>query len=83
METQNINYKEKLDSSLSGAMKAWWDSLTKEELLAFIGYTEAFTADTLRQLFASEDIAFMAQMVFSTKNKNAATNFNAGSESRK
>lgn len=69
------SYENKINEGLTNALKAWWNSLTKEEILQYLASQETVTADTLRGLMADTNTELVFGMCFNTKALNADVNF--------
>lgn len=68
-------YAQQMNECLSAAMKSWWESLTKEDLLQYLAEQPHVTADYLRTMLANEQTAMAIGAVFSFNGKTATANF--------
>lgn len=74
-QSQGASYATKLDSAASEMYAKWWNSLTKDEILAYLADQPTVTADNLRQMLANEQATLNIGTAFSVSNLNAVTDF--------
>lgn len=72
---EGSNYAVKMDRLMSNAMKEWWNSLSKDEILQYLHDQPAVTADNLRRMLADVDTVLAFDVRFSTDESAAATDF--------
>ena len=71
----NGDYEEKMNSVLTDAFNAWWNSLTKEELLNWMLEQQSITADAIRDLFKNEGCNLKVGAHFSLEQGKAVADF--------
>lgn len=71
----NSGYAPKMDKTFTSAVKSWWESLTKEELLDYLRDQPAMTADVIRNMLANEQCVLAFGVKFSTSSQDAITDF--------
>lgn len=77
--TSNENYQQRLDRQVSNLIDAWWNGLSKDDLLEFIRDNKAITADMLRALFREQSVVIYSDLTFSTASNKAQVDFNGES----
>ena len=73
-------YTSKMNEVLTEAMSKWWNTLTKEELLAYIADSPQITADVLRTILYNEELKLSVNAMFDTTTQNSMASFFDGSE---
>lgn len=68
-------YAPKMDNSLSDAIKNWWCSLSKNEILDYLRDQPDVTADALRNMLSNENCALAFGVQFSASTMDAVTDF--------
>ena len=74
-QSQGASYATKLDAAASEMYAKWWQSLSKEELLAYLADQPTVTADNLRQMLSNEQATLNIGTAFSVATMNAVTDF--------
>ncbi len=69
------SYTKKMDEMMTEATAKWWDSLTKEEILAYLQDSPEITADVLRMMLSNEQAALSIGSTFDTVTKRATSSF--------
>lgn len=68
-------YVPKMDNALTAAIKQWWESLTKEEILKYLQDQPNITAEVLRNMLANENCVLSFGVSFSAAMQSAVTDF--------
>lgn len=68
-------YATKMDSALTEAVKAWWEGLSKEDLLQFMQEQSDITADHIRAMLSNEQCNMIFGVAFSLATLDAAADF--------
>ena len=74
-QEQSASYISKLDQASTRVYTEWWNSLTKEELLAYINDQPTITVDDLRKLFANAQTTLNVGTAFNVATQSAVTDF--------
>ena len=74
-QEQSASYIAKLDQASTKIYAEWWNSLTKEELLAYIADQPTITVDDLRKLFANAQTTLNVGTEFNVATQSAVTDF--------
>lgn len=73
-------YSQKLNEALTAQLTAWWEGLSKEELLAYLAEQEDLTADGIREMLAAVNVNLDFGVDFSLANKTATVDMTAEEE---
>lgn len=83
METQKTGYVDFINEVLTKGVSAWWNQLSKEELVNFISDNPYITADTLRQMITNSNVKLMFNVKYdSVTNMSAVNFFNSAKEEK-
>ncbi|MCM1234392.1 MAG: hypothetical protein NC489_30190 [Ruminococcus flavefaciens] len=74
------NYASKMDQALKDMVSAWWDNLTKEEILTYLLEQPSITADHLRNMLANEQCLMNFEVRFSVAGRDATANFHTSAD---
>lgn len=75
-QTENVNeYATKLDKGFTQAVEAWWNGLSKHEVLTYLDEQPTITADQIREMLANENCTLSFGVQFSVASKEAYTDF--------
>lgn len=71
----DVKYSEKMDVSATEQFRGWWESLTKQELLAYLADSPEVTADTIRDFFKNSGVVLSFSVSFDSVSKQAHATF--------
>lgn len=71
----NSNYATKMNEILTEATSKWWNSLSKEDLLAYLAEQPDVTADTLRQMMSGTNCTLDFSLQYDTNQSTASATF--------
>lgn len=77
VKSEGTGYQSKLDEAVANTMKAWWDSLSKEELLTYMAEQPGIDANFIRRMLADANCVMGIGVKFSMTSKEAISNFHA------
>ncbi len=69
------SYAKKMNEAMTQAANNWWNSLTKEELLAYLQDSPEITADVLRTMLRNEQATLSIGSSFNTVTRTASASF--------
>lgn len=68
-----LSFQDKLNENIKRATMEWWNSMSKSELLEYLGTQEQVTADYLRTMLANEGICIQFGATYNCNETTAET----------
>lgn len=73
----NNGYQSKLDQAMADTMRAWWEGLSKEELLTYMAEQPQIDANFIRQMLSNANCIMGIGVKFSMTSKEALSDFHS------